>query len=100
MPKEITLYIEKKFSAKINFYKLMNTLLNTQSFSIKDALIINFIFHMQILSAFYSKQINIFKPEKYFSDNILYIIESIIRIKDLLIDNYSGLEIVNIIISN
>ena len=98
MPKEITLYIEKKFSAKINFYKLMNTLLNTQSFSIKDALIINFIFHMQILSAFYSKQINIFKPEKYFSDNILYIIESIIRIKDLLIDNYSGLEIVNIII--
>ena len=48
----------------------------SQEGSLIEAILINAINHIQILSSFYSKQIKIFKPDKYKSDNVLYIIES------------------------
>ena len=98
MPKEIIFFEENKFSFKKNFFNLMNSLLKVQSCSLIEAIIINAINHIQILSAFYSKQIKIFKPDKYKSDYILYIIESIFRIKDLFKNNYFYLEILNYVI--
>ena len=98
MPKEIIFFKEKKFSLKNNFFKLMNILIISQSSSLIEAIIINAINHLQILSAFYSKQIKVFNPDKYKSDKILYIIQSLLRIKDLFRNNYTGLEILNYII--
>lgn len=98
MPKEIIFFKEKKFSLKNNFFKLMNLLIISQSGSLIEAIIINAINHLQLLSAFYSKEIKVFNPDKYKSDNILYIIQSLLRIKDLFRNNYSGLEILNYII--
>ena len=98
MPKEIIFFEENKFSFKKNFFNLMNLLLKSQSCSLIEAILINAINHIQILSSFYSKQIKIFKPDKYKSDNVLYIIESIFRIKDLFKSNYFYLEILNYII--
>ncbi len=79
MPKEIIFFEENKFSFKKNFFNLMNLLLKSQSCSLIEAILINAINHIQILSSFYSKQIKIFKSDKYKSDNVLYIIESIFR---------------------
>ena len=98
MPKEIIFFEENKFSFKKNFFNLMNQLLKSQSCSLIEAIIINAINHLQILSSFYSKQIKIFKPDKYKSDYILYIIECIFRIKDLFKHYYFYLEILNYII--
>ena len=98
MPKEIIFFEENKFSFKKNFFNLMNLLLKSQSCPLIEAILINAINHIQILSSFYSKQIKIFKPDKYKSDNVLYIIESIFRIKDLFKHNYFYLEILNYII--
>ena len=98
MPKEIIFFEENKFSFKKNFFNLMNSLLKSQSCPLIEAILINAINHIQILSSFYSKQIKIFKPDKYKSDYVLYIIESIFRIKDLFKHNYFYLEILNYII--
>ena len=62
MPKEIIFFEENKFSFKKNFFNLMNLLLKSQSCSLIEAILINAINHIQILSSFYSKQIKIFKP--------------------------------------
>jgi len=52
--------------------------------------IINYV---QILSLFYSKQIEIFNSKNNKSDLIFITIKKVIRVKDLFKDNYRGFEI-------
>ena len=95
MPKEIIYFQEKKFSFKKNFFKLMNVLIANQSNSPIESIAITAINYIQLLSSFYSKQINVFNPDKYKSDYILYILESLVRIKDLFRKRYLSLGILN-----
>ena len=98
MPKEIIFFYQNNFSLKNNFFKLMNILITNQSSSLLEALIIGVIYYIQIISSFFAKQIGVFNPDKFTTDYTLYKIESILRIKDLFIQNYSGLEILNSLI--
>ena len=98
MPKEIIFFSGKNFSIKNNFFQLMNQLITSHSSSLIEAITTNAVNHIQILSSFFSKRIGIFEPDKYKSDYILFIIEKIFRIKDLFINNYLGLQILNCII--
>ena len=98
MPKEIIFFSGKNFSIKNNFFQLMNQLITSHSSSLVGAITTNAVNHIQILSSFFSKRIGVFEPDKYKSDYILFIIEKIFRIKDLFINNYLGLQILNCII--
>ena len=98
MPKEIIFFSGKNFSIKNNFFQLMNQLITSHSSSLIEAITTNAVNHIQILSSFFSRQIGVFEPDKYKSDYILFIIEKIFRIKDLFINNYLGLQILNCII--
>ena len=98
MPKEIIFFPEKKFCLKNNLFKLMNLLITSHYSSLLEAMASNIVNHIQIISAFFAKQIKVFEPDKYKSDYILYIIEKIFRIKDLFINNYFGLQIFNCIL--
>ena len=56
------------------------------------------IFYVQIISSFFSEQIGILNPKKSKSDNILYFIHKIIRVKDLFIDYYEYFRLFQIIL--
>ena len=98
MPKEIIFFPEKKFCLKNNFFNLMNLLITSHNGSLLEALASNIVNHIQIISAFFARQIKVFEPDKYKSDYVLFIIEKIFRMKDVFNNNYFGLEIFNIII--
>ena len=93
MAKEIDLFLKDELTFKEKFFKYMDILISNRPESRFEALFFMIINYFQILSLFYSEQINVFNSKNNKSDLILNTIEKIIRIKDLFKDNYRGFEI-------
>ena len=91
MPKEIELFSKEELLFKEKFYKLMDLFL-TKNNNLHESIFLKSIYYMQILSLFYSEQIHIF-DKKSKSDEILIVIEKIIRVKDLFRTFHNYLEI-------
>ena len=92
MPKEIQLFLKDELTFEEKFYKLMDLLISNQVNFKFEAIIFMSIYYLQILSLFYSEQVQVFDPKKSKSDLCLYYIEKIFRVKNLLRNNYTGLK--------
>ena len=88
MPKELQLFLKDELTFKEKFYKFMDILISNQPDSRLETLLLMIINYMQILSSFYAEQIQIFNPKSSKSDLILNNLEKLLRIKDLLRNNY------------
>ena len=96
MEKEITLFQKDDLTFKLKFYTLIDLLITNQAESRFETYLLMGIFYTQIISSFFSNQIGVFDSEKYKSDNILGIIEKLVRIKGLFRDNYEELKKIEI----
>ena len=76
----------------------MDLIVSNQQGSKSEIFIFFGIFYAQIISSFFSHNLGIFNKDNSFSDNILCIIEKIMRIKDILIDDYNILKITEVIL--
>ena len=88
MSKEMVLFSKEELTFKYKFYNLMNLLINNQSTSRLETLLMISIFNIQIISSFYDKQLKIFNGDISFVDSILNDIKHLFRIKDLMRNSY------------
>ena len=93
MAKEIDLFLKEELTLKEKFYKYMDILISNRPETRFEALFFMIINYIQLLSLFYSEQVQVFNSKNNKSDLILATIEKVIRIKDLFKDNYRGFEI-------
>ena len=93
MPKELQLFLKDELTFREKFYKLMDLLISNQGNFKFETFIFISLYYLQLLSLFYSEQVQVFDPKKSKSDLFLNYIEKIVRIKDLLRNNYKGLKI-------
>ena len=96
MEKEITLFQTDELTFKYKFYTLIDILIKNQSYSRFESFLLLGIFYLQIISSFFSEQLNIFDPVNSKSDKILNVIEKIIRIKGLFKNNYKYFQILEL----
>ena len=91
---KIILFYEKKnykfFNKFISFFDLLAGNINEGEF---ECFCLFGIYYLQILSAFFSKHLNILK-EEHNSDNILILINKILRLKDYMISNKKNFELI------
>ena len=87
MPKELRLFLKEELTFKEKFYKFMDILISNQPDSRFESLFLMIVNYLQLLSSFYSEQMQIFNPQNSISDFILNDIEKLLRIKDLLRNN-------------
>ena len=97
MSKKISLFYKEELSFKEKFFFLMDLLITNQTSSKTECIIFFIIFYLQMISGFFSQQIKVFNKE-FTSDKILFNFERILRISDLLINNYSEFKYIIIII--
>ena len=95
---DLSLFQEENISNKKKFYILMDLLVSNQENSSSEFFVFFGIFYAQIISIFFSDNIGILDKDKSFSDNILFHIEKILRIKDLFTDNYTYFKITEIVL--
>ena len=95
---ELSLFEDETITYKKKFYILMDLIVSNQQGSKSEIFIFFGIFYAQIISSFFSHNLGIFNKDNSFSDNILCIIEKIMRIKDILIDDYNILKITEVIL--
>ena len=88
MSKEMILFSKEELTFKYKFYSLMDLLISNQSTSRTEAGIILSIFYLQFISSFFDQQLGIFDGNHSFIDSILNYIKRILRIKDLLRNDY------------
>ena len=98
MEKEIILFERDELDFKSKFYILIDILITNQSESKFESFLLIGIFHLQIISSFFSEQIGIFDPKNSKSDKVLNIFEKILRIKALFINHYNNMKIFEIIL--
>ena len=98
MSHKIKLFEEEEYSFKKKFYILMDLLITNQSDSRFESFLLITIFYLQIISSFFSEQLNVFNPKNAKSDKILSYIEKIIRIKDLFQNNSDNFKMFSIIL--
>jgi len=89
MKKEMILFLKDDLTFKNKFYILMDLLISNQVETRFESFLFMGIFYLQIISTFFSGQIGIFNPQTSKSDKILNYIQKIIRIKDLLKNDYN-----------
>ena len=87
MSQKIKLFEEEEYCFKKKFYILMDLLITNQSDSRFESFLLMTIFYLQIISSFFSEQLDTFNPKYAKSDKVLNYIEKIIRIKDLFQNN-------------
>ena len=97
MVKDIKLFNKDELSYKQKFYRLMDLLISKQAESLGESYIFLTIFYLQILSSFFSEQVGVFKAINGKSDQLLNLIEKIVRIKGLFEYYHLYLVITNII---
>ena len=88
MSKEIILFSKEELTFKDKFYNLMNLLINNQSSSMMETLLLISIFYLQIISSCFDKQIKVFNGDSSFVDMILNDLKILFRIRDLMRDSY------------
>ena len=96
MSKEMILFSKEELDFKYKFYSLMDMLITNQSSSKMETIIFLSIFHLQIISSFFDKQLRIFDGNSSFVDNILNYLKEILRIKDLFRNNFTNFLILEI----
>ena len=97
MAKIMSLYITEELPLEMKFYTMMDLLITNQVESRIESFIFLGIFYLQIISSFFAEQIGVFDKENSISDRILNSIERIVRVKDLLKDNYTGYKVLLLI---
>ena len=95
---ELSLFQDEIISNKLKFYILMDLLVSNQEDSRVVFFIFFGIFYLQIISSFFSNHLGILNITNSFSDNILFNIQKIFRIKDLFKDDYTSFKITEIVI--
>ena len=90
---ELKLFKNNELSFSNKFYILMHILVSNQDLNIFENYIYFIINSFQILSIYFSKYLGTFNPDDDVSDNILFTIQKIIRLGDLLIDNYNNFKL-------
>ena len=90
---ELKLFENKKLSFSYKFYILMHILVSNQDLNEFENILYFIINSFQILSIYFSKYLGTFNPDDDVSDNILFTIQKIIRLGDLLIDNYNNFKL-------
>ena len=85
---ELKLFENKKLSFSYKFYILMHILVSNQDLSDFENFLYFIINSIQILSIYFSKYLGTFNPDDDVSDKILYTIQKIVRLGDLVINNY------------
>ena len=96
--RELSLFHEEEISNKQKFYFLMDLLVSNQENSATEFYIFYGIFYLQIISSFFSNNLGIININNSFTDNILFHLQKISRIKDLFIDDYSSFKLILIIL--
>ena len=96
---EMILFLENSLTFKEKFYYFMDILITNQSSSRLESLIFFLWFYIQIISGFFSKTINVFKPDKSKSDKILNYVERIFRFRGFFQTNIKYFEASVIIIA-
>ena len=96
---EMILFLENSLTYKEKFYYFMDLLITNQSSSRLESLIFFLWFYIQIISGFFSKKINVFKPDHSKSDKILNYIETIFRFRGFFQSNKKYFEASVIIIA-
>ena len=97
MSSKLLLFNIGTLSLKDKLYLFMDILINNQSSSRIECVILFCISYIQMISGFFAQQIEVFNNDMT-SDSILYFIEKILRYSDLLIDKYTGFKISIILI--
>ena len=98
MSKKLKLFEDDEFTFKDKFYSLMDLLVSNQSSSAFQSYLLLGIFYLQIISSFFTKRLKVLDPDNNKSDYILYIIEKMVRIKNLFPSNKFNFQILVIII--
>ena len=98
MSKKLKLFEDDEFTFKDKFYSLMDLLVSNQSSSAFQSYLLLGIFYLQIISSFFTKRLKVIDPDNNKSDYILYIIEKMVRIKNLFPSNKFNFQILVIII--
>ena len=98
MSKNIILFNEEELSFKKKFYLMMDLLIINQSNSGFESFFLMIVFYLQIISSFFSEDLEVFSPKNSITDKILNYIEKIVRIKDLFKNNYNNFKILEIIL--
>ena len=95
---ELSLFQDESLPIKKKFYILMDLIVSNQQGSKNEIFIFFGIFYAQIISSFFSHNLGIFNKDNSFSDNILFNLQKILRIKDILIADYNILKNTEIIL--
>ena len=98
MEKEITLFQADELTFNFKFYTLIDILIRNPSDSRFESFLLLGIFYLQILSTFFSEQINVFDSENSKSDKILSTLEKIMHIKGIFKYNYDYFKILEIVL--
>lgn len=93
MSKEFLLFEKDEISFNSKFMRLQDLLVLNKSSSRMECFILFGIFYLQTLSGFFSTSIGILDTVNSSSDIYLNYIQKVIRIKDLLVDNYSAFKV-------
>ena len=88
MSKELILFKKDSLSFNEKFFILMDILITNQPASRTECVIFFSISYLQMISGFFAKQIGVFNNESS-SDKLLFYLEKIIRLIDLIVDKYS-----------
>ena len=98
MSKKIILFEGEQLYFEKKFYILIDLLISNQSNSRFESFLLFTIFYLQIISSFFSDKLNAFSPNNAKSDKFLYYIHKILRVKELLINNYLVFQIFGFIL--
>src|SRR5689334_4433884 len=88
MSKEATYYEREEYSNKLNFFRLMDLLVTNKSTSKLECIILFSISFIQLISGFFNNNIGLFTSSSEAPDNYLASLQDIIRIKDILNNNF------------
>jgi hypothetical protein len=88
MSKELILFKKDSLSFNEKFFILMDILITNQPASRTECVIFFSISYLQMISGFFAKQIGVFNNESS-SDKLLFYLEKIIRLIDLIVNKYS-----------
>ena len=98
MSKEFDLYEKDELNFKTKLFYLMDLLVSNKFLSNAECILLIFLSYFQIIAGFYSNDIKIFTTKGDGPDSVFTNVQNILRIKDLLYENYSVFELLIILL--
>ena len=93
MSKEVEFYEKNTVDLKTRFYRYMDSLVTHKSISKIESLLYIIIHYTQLISGFFSEQVNLM-DNKLMPDNYLSQLQTIIRIRDLFKSSFHTYELI------